>query len=59
MINLIVSECRKLSQNEYKTRHNWVEKVIHWELHKRVNFDDTTKTLENAMHKIFWNFEIS
>ena len=31
-INHIISECSKLAQNEYKTRHNWVGKVIHWEL---------------------------
>ena len=26
--NLIKSECSKLTQREYKTRHDWVEKVI-------------------------------
>ena len=25
MINYAVSECIKLTQNEYKTRHNWME----------------------------------
>ena len=29
-INHIISECSKLSQKEYKTRHDWVGKVIHW-----------------------------
>ena len=28
-INHIISECRKLAQKEYKTRHDWVGKVIH------------------------------
>ena len=28
------SECHKLAQMEYKTRHNWLGKVIHWELNK-------------------------
>ena len=25
----IISECSKLAQREYKTRHDWVGKVIH------------------------------
>ena len=25
----IISECSKLAQKEYKTRHDWVDKVIH------------------------------
>ena len=28
MINHIISECSKLTQKEYKTRHDWVGKVI-------------------------------
>ena len=32
MINHIISECCKLAQKEYKARHDWVGKVIHWEL---------------------------
>ena len=31
-INHIISECSKLPQKRYKTRHNWVGKVIHCEL---------------------------
>ena len=33
-INYIISECSKLVQKEYKTRHDWVGKVIHWERSK-------------------------
>ena len=29
-INHIISECSKLAQSEYKARHDWVGKVIHW-----------------------------
>ena len=47
-VNHIVSECSKLSLVEYKNRHDWVEKGIHWELCKRLNFDHTTKWY---MHK--------
>ena len=28
-INHIISECSKLAQKEYKTRHGWLAKVIH------------------------------
>ena len=31
-INHIISECSKLAQREYKARHNWVGKVIHWDV---------------------------
>ena len=57
----IVSECSKLVQKEDKTRHDWVGKVINWELCKRLNFDYTNKwythkpesVLENETRKIF------
>ena len=38
-INQIINECSKLAQKEYKTRHDWVGKVIHWEMSKRFRFD--------------------
>ena len=28
-INHIISECSKLAQKQYKTRHDWMSKVIH------------------------------
>ena len=31
-INHIISEYSKLAQKECKTRHDWVRKVIHWEI---------------------------
>ena len=63
MINHIIGE---LVQKEYKTRHDWMRMVIHWELCKKMKFDHTTKwymhkpesVLENEPHKILWNFEI-
>ena len=65
-VNHIVSECSKLAQKKHKTRHDWVGRVIHWELCKNLKFDHTTKwymhkpefILENEMHKIAWDFEI-
>ena len=42
-INHIISECIKLAQREYKARHDWVGKVIHWEMCKKSKFDHTNK----------------
>ena len=42
-VNYIVSEDSKLEQKEYKTRHDWVGKVIHWELCKKLKFAHTNK----------------
>ena len=38
-INHIVSRCSKLAQ----TRYDWMGKVFHWELCKKLEFDHTTK----------------
>ena len=43
MINHIITECGKLVQKEYKTRHDCVCKTIHWELFKKFKFDYTNK----------------
>ena len=34
-----MSEYSKLAQKEHKTRYDWVGKVIHWELSKKLKFD--------------------
>ena len=65
-INHIISECSKLAQREYKARHDWVGKVIHWEMYKKSKFDHTNKwymhnpapVLENDTHKLLWDFNI-
>ena len=59
-INHIISGCSKLAQKEYKSRHDWVGKVIHWEMCKKFKFDRTNKwymhnqapVLENDTHKL-------
>ena len=48
-INHIISECSKLAPKEYKTRHDWVGRVIHWEMCKKFKFDHTNK---RYMHKM-------
>ena len=62
-INHIIS---KSAQKVYKTRHDWVSKVIHGELCKKLKFDHTNKwymhnpasVLENDTHKLLWDFGI-
>ena len=61
-----ISECSKLVQKEYKTRHNWVGKGIHWVMYEKFKFDHTNKwymhkpvsVLENDTHKLLWDFHI-
>ena len=36
----IMSECSKFTQKEYESRHDWVGKLIHWKLCKRLTFED-------------------
>ena len=65
-INHIINECNKLAQKEYKARHDWVGKVIHWEMCRKFQFDHTNKwymhnpapVLENDTHKLLWDFNI-
>ena len=65
-INHIISECSKLVQKEYKTRNDWVGKVIHWEMSKKFKFDHKNKwymnnpepVLENNTHKLLWDFDL-
>ena len=65
-INHIISKCGKLAHKEYKTRYDWVGKVIQWELCKKFKFDHTNKwhmhnpksALVNDTHKLLWDFEI-
>ena len=66
MINHIISERSKQAQNESKTTHNWVVKVIHWELCKKLKFDHIANwymhklesILENKTRNILRDFEI-
>ena len=41
-INYIKSEGSKLAQKKYKTRQEWVEKILSWELCKKFNLENTT-----------------
>ena len=65
-INHIISECSKLAQKENKARHDWVGKVIHWDMCRKVQFDHTNEwymhnpvpVLENDSHKLLLDFNI-
>ena len=65
-INHLISECSKLAQKGYKARHNWVCKLIHWEICWKFQFDYTNKWYmhnpapiqENDSHKHLWGFGI-
>ena len=65
-INHIISECSKLAQKEYKTKHNWMGNVMHKEMFKKWKFDHANKWYvhnrasiqENDTHKFQWNFDI-
>ena len=56
--SIYTSECSKLAPKEYKARHDWVGKVILWEMCKKFKFDHTNKwymhnqapVLENDRH---------
>ena len=65
-INHIKSGCSKLALKEYKARHDWVSKVIHWEICKKFKFDHAYKwyihnpasVQENDTHKFLWGFDV-
>ena len=65
-IHHIISECSKLAQTKYKTKHDWVGRIIHWELCRNLKFDNTNKwymhnpesVLENETYKLIWDFHI-
>ena len=62
-VNHIIS---KWAQKEYITRHDWVGKMIHWEMCKKFKFDHMNKwymhnpasVLENDTHQLQWDFDI-
>ena len=65
-INHKISKCSKLVQKKWMNRHDWVGKVIHWELCKKLKFDHANKwcmlnsgcILDNETQKLLWGFEM-
>ena len=66
IINHIINECSDLAQKEYKTKHDWVGKVIHWEMCNKFHFHHTNKwymlnpaaVQKNDTYKLLWDFDI-
>ena len=65
-INHILSECPKLSQREYKRRHDWVRRRIHREICRANGIHVKSKwyghqpeaVIENDACKIVWGFTV-
>ena len=55
-----------LVKKEYKNRHDWVRKMIHWKLCKRLKFNAADQwcmnkqksVVGNETDKIFWDFKV-
>ena len=66
IINHIKRECNKSAQQAYKTRHDWVGKVIYRELSWKLKFNHTNQwfmhntesVLENKTRKPLFDLEI-
>ena len=64
--NHMISKRSKLAQKEYKAKHDWVGKVIHWRMSKKFKFDHANKwymhnpppVLKNDTHKLSRDFDI-
>ena len=65
-ITHIISECPKLLQREYKRRHDWMVKIVHWDVCRKKGFNVPNKwyehkplpCTENKSFKILWDFNI-
>ena len=63
---VIVGECSKLAQREYKRRHVNVARIVHWKLWERFNLEKLEKwylhnpqtVTENVNHKLIWNINM-
>ncbi|XP_062831655.1 uncharacterized protein LOC134297613 [Anolis carolinensis] len=65
-IDHILSCCKKITQTDYKQRHNHVAQMIHWNLCLKYHLPAVknwwdhkpAKVLENEHTKILWDFQI-
>ena len=51
----IVCECPILAQREYKRRHDWVGRKIHWEVCRKIGFDVNEKCYKHEPEKVVEN----
>ena len=54
-ISHLLSECSKLSQEEYIRRHNWMGKKIHWEVCRKYGLEAKAKWYEHEPQAICEN----
>ena len=38
-MNHLISECSKMAQREYKRRHDWVGRRVHWDVCKKYGIE--------------------
>ena len=55
-INHIISKYSKIAQKEYKSRLEWVRKVIHWELCQKLKFDHMNIFSSLLIFSLLWSF---
>ena len=51
-IDHVVKGCSKLSQNEYKRRHDNLGKIVHWKLARKYNFEAGDKWYEHDLERV-------
>ena len=54
-INHIASGCSKLAQNEYKTKHDKLGKIVHWKLVRKCNFEAIDEWYEHEPESVLEN----
>ena len=51
-------ECPMLAQREYKRRYDWAGRKIHWEVCRKIGFDEIEKRYKHEPEKVakndFW-----
>ena len=65
-VNHLISECSKMAQREYKRRHDWVGRRVHWDVCKKYGIEVNDKwyqhepvsVIENDKCKILWDFTV-
>ena len=65
-VNHLISECSKMAQREYKRRHDWVGRRVHWDVCKMYGIEVNDKwyqhepvsVIENDKCKILWDFTV-
>ena len=65
-VDHIVSGCSKLAQKEYERRYDNLDKIVHWKLARKCDFEDGDRRYEfepesvlvNEDYKILWDFSV-